>query len=226
MIHITQASPDHVAGIAKVCSDGYWATYKKTHSEKYIQGIIEEFYNHDRILKEVSESSWDWGGYIVALEDGEVLGAIGGGMIGEGVGEVFVLYLDPDRRNEGIGTKLLDALTKQQKEQFNATEQWVSVAKGNQKGIPFYEARGFVVQHERPGYHDIDGESLEILSENIAYPESVEWQAYIRYRDEGTKKPALIGWFSSFLVVHFLDFEVKAEITERRVKIKCSEHCK
>lgn len=163
MIHITLANPDHVAGISKVCSDGYWATYRETHSEKYIQGIIEEFYNHDRILKEVSEMSRDWGGYFVALEDGEVLGAIGGGMVGEGIGEVFVLYLNPDRRNEGIGTKLLEALTTQQKKQFNATEQWVSVAKGNQKGIPFYEARGFVVQHERPGYHDIEGESYSAL---------------------------------------------------------------
>ncbi|WP_143595254.1 GNAT family N-acetyltransferase, partial [Terribacillus saccharophilus] len=156
MIQVTLANSDHVAGISKVCSDGYWATHSETRSEKYIQGIIEEFYNHDRILKEVSETSRDWGGYFVALEDGEVLGAIGGGMIGEGIGEVFVLYLNPERRNEGIGTKLLDALTKQQKEQFNATEQWVSVATGNQKGIPFYEARGFTVQHERPGYHDIE----------------------------------------------------------------------
>lgn len=40
------------------------------------------------------------------------------------------------------------------------------------------------------------------------------------------KKPASIGWFSSFLIVHFLDFEIQTEISERCVKIKCSEHCK
>jgi hypothetical protein len=29
-----------------------------------------------------------------------------------------------------------------------ATQQWVSVAKGNQKGIPFYEAKGFIFAEE------------------------------------------------------------------------------
>lgn len=70
----------------------------------YIKGIIKEFYNHERILKEVSVTSREWGGYFVALEGNKI-----------------------------IGTMILDAITKQQKEEFNATEQWVSVAKGNQK---------------------------------------------------------------------------------------------
>ncbi|MGG0668290.1 GNAT family N-acetyltransferase [Sporosarcina koreensis] len=158
MIHIIKAQPDHVEGISKVCSDGYWATYSETHSEMYIKGIIEEFYNRERIQKEVLETSKEWGGYFVALEGYEVIGAGGGGMIEETSGEVFVLYLDPSRRNEGIGTMLLDAITKQQKEEFNAKEQWVSVAKGNQKAIPFYEAKGFIFNREVDGHGIVDGE--------------------------------------------------------------------
>ncbi|WP_338035672.1 GNAT family N-acetyltransferase [Halalkalibacterium halodurans] len=57
-------------------------------------------------------------------------------MTADHVGEIFVLYMDPVRRGEGVGTKLLEAITAQQKE-FGAMEQWVSVAKGNEKGIPF-----------------------------------------------------------------------------------------
>lgn len=72
-------------------------------------------------------------------------------MIGQTTGEIFVLCIDPNRRNEGIGSMLLDAITKQQK-QYDATEQWVSVQKGNDKGIPFYEARGFQLEHEQDGY--------------------------------------------------------------------------
>ena len=102
--------------------------------------------------------SREWGGYFVAVEENEVIGAIGGGMINQIVGEVFVLYLKPDRRNEGIGTMLLNALTKQQKEEFKATEQWVSVVKGNQKGIPFYEAKGFVFKNEQNGYGNSEEE--------------------------------------------------------------------
>ncbi|MBO8173107.1 MAG: GNAT family N-acetyltransferase [Bacillaceae bacterium] len=158
MIKIVKADTRHVAGIAKVCRDGYWATYSELRSEEYINRIIKEFYNHERIQREVTETTRAWGGYFVAVEDNEVIGAIGGGMIDNTAGEVFVLYVDPDRRNEGIGTMLLDALTKQQKEMFNATEQWVSVVKGNQKGIPFYEAKGFVFKKEQKGYGNLEGE--------------------------------------------------------------------
>ena len=159
MIKILKANASHVEGIAKVCSDGYWATYIGMRSEEYIKRVIKEFYNHERILKEVTDTGREWGGYFVAVEEHEVIGAIGGGMIDETSGEVFVLYLNPNRRNEGIGTRLLDVLTKQQKEKFHATEQWVSVAKENQKGIPFYEARGFIFKNEQRGYGNTEEEN-------------------------------------------------------------------
>ncbi|WP_404333142.1 GNAT family N-acetyltransferase [Mesobacillus maritimus] len=88
-----------------------------------------------------------WDGWLVALEAEKVIGAIGGGIIGKDISEVFVLYLDPERGREGIGTLLLNALTEVQKVK-GATKQWVSVAKGNQKGIPFYEAKGFIFAEE------------------------------------------------------------------------------
>ncbi|MEI2369089.1 GNAT family N-acetyltransferase [Niallia circulans] len=133
MIEVRKAEPKDVEGIAKVCRDGYWATYEDLCSKEYITRIISTFYNRERIHREVTETSREWGGYFVAIDNDEVVGAIGGGMINDTAGEVFVFYISPDRRNEGIGTKLLDVLTKQQKEEFAASEQWVSVAKGNQK---------------------------------------------------------------------------------------------
>ncbi|HLS10317.1 GNAT family N-acetyltransferase [Lentibacillus sp.] len=152
-IHVVKADERHISGIAKVCTDAYWATYGDSYPEDYIRRIVEEFYHTDRISKEVVVSNRYWGGYFVAVENDEVIGAGGGGMIGKTAGEIFVLYLDPDRRNEGIGSKLLNIITNQQKE-FGAKEQWVSVKRGNQKGIPFYEARGFTFKNEKPGYWD------------------------------------------------------------------------
>lgn len=152
MIHILKANEAHVKGISKVCSDGNWATYRDIYTKEYIERVIEEFYNEERILKEVTTSDRHWGGYFVAIEDDKVLGAGGGGMISETEADLYVLYLDPARRNEGIGTLLLNAITWQQKEEFHASKQWVSVQKGNQKGIPFYEARGFVFDREQDGY--------------------------------------------------------------------------
>lgn len=147
-MQVLKANQTHVEGIANVCIRGYWATYGETHSKEWIEEVIEEFYNYERILGEVTESNREWGGYFVAVENGKVIGAAGGGMIEDEVGELFVIYVDPNRRNEGIGSKLLYAVTKQQKEEYGAKKQWVSVQKGNMKGILFYEAKGFIFQYE------------------------------------------------------------------------------
>jgi len=162
VIEVVRATPAHVAGICQVCADGYRATYADLCTQEYIERVIREFYNEERVLKEVTETGREWGGYFVAVENGRVVGAGGGGMTGERTGELFVLYVAPNRRNEGIGTRLLDAITRQQKG-YGATEQWVSVLKGNMKGIPFYEARGFVYQYERPAYANRDGDSYVSL---------------------------------------------------------------
>ncbi|MBO1911114.1 GNAT family N-acetyltransferase, partial [Microvirga sp. 3-52] len=75
-----------------------------------------------------------------------------GGMINSTAAEVYVFYMDPDYRGLGVGTRLLNFFTKVQKHSYGATEQWVAVAKGNDYGIPFYEARGFIFQHEELAY--------------------------------------------------------------------------
>lgn len=161
-ILIEKADKRHVSGIARVCTDGNWAAYENLHSKEYIQRVVEEYYNFDRISEEVSVSNKHWGGYFVALENEKVVGAGGGGMTGENVGELFVLYVDPERRNEGIGSQILEAVTEQQKE-FGAKEQWVSVAKGNQKGIPFYKAKEFAFKHERLSHGNTEDEDYMSL---------------------------------------------------------------
>lgn len=154
MMLIIQANAIHVNGIIKVCSDGYRATYKELYSPAYIERVISDFYNDTRVAAEVATVNREWGGYFVAVENEQVIGAGGGGMTAEGIGEVFVLYLDPNRKNEGIGTKILHAITNQQKESYGAKEQWVSVQRGNTMGIPFYEAKGFVLQNEQKGWYN------------------------------------------------------------------------
>ncbi|WP_306454056.1 N-acetyltransferase [Evansella halocellulosilytica] len=53
---------------------------------------------------------------------------------------------------------ILEAITNQQIK-FGAKEQWVSVKKGNGKGIPFYEAKGFTFKHEQKSFGNIDEEN-------------------------------------------------------------------
>lgn len=106
---------------------------------------------------EIHNLSQSWNGWFVAEEDGEIIGAGGDGFTGERVAELFVLYLDPLRKRESIGSRLLEVITRDQINR-GAEEQWVSVSKGNEMGVPFYEACGFELQGERP-MHGVPEES-------------------------------------------------------------------
>lgn len=150
MVTIKRAEIEHVNGIARVCCEGCMDTYKGIRSPENIERNNQRFYNPERISKEIGESP-GWEGYIVALDQNKVVGAIGGGMLDNEESEVYVLYLAPNRRGEGIGTKLLDFLSDMQRAK-GAKKQWVSVQKGNMKGIPFYERRGFRKVSEQLAY--------------------------------------------------------------------------
>ncbi|MDV2581585.1 GNAT family N-acetyltransferase [Alkalibacillus haloalkaliphilus] len=151
MIEIRKARLEDVDGIIKVCSDGHRKTYPELLPNHHIENIIKEFYNEERIKKEITDITQDWNGWFIAVDYEKVVGAAGGGFIDREVSELFVIYLDPERKREGIGSKLLEAVTKDQIER-GAKEQWMSVAKDNFMGIPFYEAVGFKYQGERPSY--------------------------------------------------------------------------
>ena len=152
MIEIRKATPKDVDGICKVCTEGYRATYGNLKDKDYVEGVIRDFYNIERVSKEVQEINHLWNGYFVAVSNGQVIGAGGGGFLSETECELYVLYLDPTRKREGIGSKLLEAITKEQIDRGGLI-QWVSVAKGNEMGIPFYEAAGFDFVEERPDYY-------------------------------------------------------------------------
>ena len=143
------AEPDDAEGIARVCDEGWRDTYEGIYEPEQIESVIADYYTPERIVAEITPSPPGWDGWIVAVDDGTVVGAGGGGMTEPHVGEIFVLYLDPTRRREGIGSLLLDAITDQQRA-HGAREQWVSVEPENAKGLPFYQARGFQVRGERP----------------------------------------------------------------------------
>lgn len=150
-MEIRKARSEDAAGIQKVCAAGNRSTYPGLLPQHEIERVIEKFYNEQRILDEIGNINQEWNGWFVAVDEDEVIGAGGGGFTGEEVAEVFVLYLDPARKCQGIGTQLLEAITDDQKNR-GAHTQWVSVAKGNTMAIPFYEARGFVFQYEEPAY--------------------------------------------------------------------------
>lgn len=156
-INIRQATKKDAQAIVDVLTRSQWFTYEQLYAKAYIENMLSEYYNMQRIEEEIVSISRAWHGYLVAEQGNEIIGVIGGGMIGEVVGEIYVFYLDPTKRGAGVGTRLLNFFTKMQRYTYGATEQWVAVAKGNMYGIPFYEAKGFQFQYETPTY----GSSIE-----------------------------------------------------------------
>lgn len=153
MIKVRFATKEDAKSIANLCSKVWKVTYADIYSKEYIDHVIEEFYNVERIAKESSESSSHWHGYMVAYEDGRILGCIGGAIEGE-IGSIYVLYVDPDHKGQGVGSALLDFLTNYQKENYGITRQEVFVTTGNMMGVPFYEKKGFEFVEVIPNWMD------------------------------------------------------------------------
>ncbi|QDI92951.1 N-acetyltransferase [Salicibibacter halophilus] len=135
---------EHVSGIAHVCAKGWQQTVDGILSARYQKKNMAFWYNHDKVRTDITTGVYSH----VAIVDGEVVGAIGGAKTEPERGDVFVLYVDEAYRYQGTGRRLLAALTEEQVAN-GASEQWVSVEKGNWRGIPFYEARGFELQGEQ-----------------------------------------------------------------------------
>jgi GNAT superfamily N-acetyltransferase len=146
------ARPEESDQVCAVCTEGFSASSAGLLTPVTISRQVATYYDPGRVRTEIgnADATPEWQGYVVAVApDGQVLGAAGGGVRDGTVGQVFVLYLRMDLRGHGIGTALLDFVTDQQRG-AGAHEQWVSVTEGNDLGIPFYLARGFVERDRVP----------------------------------------------------------------------------
>ena len=168
-ISIRKANSNDARAVTELLVKSQWFTYDKLYSKGYISKLIKQYYNVQRIEQEIVFISNEWHGYFVAEMDGKIVGAVAGGMTDIKSGEIYVFYLEPELRGMGIGTRLLDFVTKIQKHSYGAREQWVSVAKGNLYGIPFYEARGFIFQYEELAY----GTTIEDQDISLKYKRDI-----------------------------------------------------
>lgn len=68
---------------------------------------MADFFNIDRIKRECQESSSSWHGYMVAVEEGEIVGCIGWACEDD-IGFIYILYVKSERKGNGIGSALID----------------------------------------------------------------------------------------------------------------------
>ncbi|RLL45458.1 GNAT family N-acetyltransferase [Oceanobacillus piezotolerans] len=143
-VNIEKPDITHTEAIAAICAAGWRQTVEGVLSEAYIADNILKWYSNQKVKEDIKRESYT---YIARIDD-VVVGVIGGGITTAGIGEIYVLYVKEEHRYHGVGRKLLDALTEEQMEK-GAKEQWVSVQEGNQRGIPFYESRGFIYEKKK-----------------------------------------------------------------------------
>lgn len=108
---------------------------------------LNVWYDPERIADRLAADATE---YIVAVEHGEILGVVQGELV-DGpapVGRIDWLHVDPNRRGEGIGTRLLGEL------ETRLREQGVDVVEGrvleaNAAGGAFYDSHSFSEAGER-----------------------------------------------------------------------------
>lgn len=133
-----------VHDICRICETGFRYVTTGIVRPEVVDRQVAAYYNPDRVSREVDPAGVTnfWNGYVVAESEGEVVGAAGGGVDGDTIGHLYVLYVDLGRMRRGIGSHLLDFVSGQHRS-LGATRQRVAVLEGNTHGLPFYAARGF-----------------------------------------------------------------------------------
>lgn len=159
-IIVRNATEKATERIADICREGWQETVEGKLSETAQVKTVRFWYSYEKVLSDIKKGSYNY----VAEVDGKIVGVIGGGIMKNHTGHIFVFYIDKMYRYQGIGRKLLEKMTEDQK-QKGAVKQRVSVQKGNDLGLPFYYAQGFEVVEEQASDTGTDEEQITLIME-------------------------------------------------------------
>ncbi|SEL14358.1 GNAT family N-acetyltransferase [Haloferax larsenii] len=159
---IRAARHEDVPDIAHICATGWRDATADIVADENVEATVETRFETSRLEREVRRAD-DMHGWVVAVEDGRVVAAGGGGLTGTKSGEVFALHVRPDARGSGAGTALLRTITAQHVV-GGAREQWASCLDGDEETLAFYRARGFDVTG-RTRHDALPTESLQLVRE-------------------------------------------------------------
>jgi GNAT superfamily N-acetyltransferase len=172
MVSVEPAAPDHAEGICRVCTAGWRDAYADVLPSEYVEANVSTFYRPERIANQI-ESDED-GTWLVALDELEdsdsntserVVGTVYDVRSASDTGEVSGLYVAPEQQGDGIGSRLLSALTERQSES-GITEQHTFVFASHEDALGFYRSKRFEADERFPaatvGDVDPDCESIRL----------------------------------------------------------------
>ena len=164
---VRPATPDDAAAIADAHVRGWQVAYRGLVPDAVLDGFDVEcraaaWQGRLAVDPDGTPASWTW---VVEDADGTVVGFCQAG-VGrdegvappDGAGEVYAIYLRPERRDEGFGRALFaTAVERLEAAGFDPLVVWVFEA--NAATRRFYEAAGFVADGAR---HPIDFEGVVV----------------------------------------------------------------
>lgn len=117
--------------------------------------------------------------YMVAQAEGRVVGYVGL-FFGGGQGQITNLAVDPDYRNQGIGSRLLLAVIDYSRK-FGIQSLSLEVRVSNMDAQRLYQEFGFVYVGRRRGYYQESGEDAFVMCLfDLGKPEFIECVTRIR----------------------------------------------
>jgi ribosomal protein S18 acetylase RimI-like enzyme len=153
-MEIRKATADDVEGIRTVARRSWETDYPTIVSRESAGDVVEEWYSPERLRFDVES---DDALLLVAEGDGEVRGFAHAVVDeSEGVASLLRLYVDPDRRGRGLGTRLLDAV-RDRVDERGCSRLEAMVLERNEPGNAFYRNYGF--ERDRVGATTIEGET-------------------------------------------------------------------
>lgn len=129
----------------------FGATYIPDHYEPLLgsaaaQAQVDDWWTPERMAAAIGE-----GRVVVAEEQGGILGVAEWSLY-DGVPTIWKLYVDPSRRGEGIGSRLIVAVEDHLPKGVDRI--WVETFAVNRRARAFYEREGFrefrTVEHSNP----------------------------------------------------------------------------
>ncbi|WP_435077627.1 GNAT family N-acetyltransferase [Halococcus sp. AFM35] len=141
---VREATVEDIPGIQRVARSGWTETYSEFLTETAIETILEDWYAAETLEKPITAPE---NVYLVAETDG-IAGYASAAPTANEEAQLYAIYVDPDRWNDGLGTALLDGVLDRLSDR-GIRRLRVEVLAENSTGVSFYESRGFERTSER-----------------------------------------------------------------------------
>jgi GNAT superfamily N-acetyltransferase len=167
-MRVRQAQPEDAFAVESIRIRGWQIAYRHVFPPAKLDALVVD---ETRWRQRFVQPPPGWSTF-VAEEDDEVVGfaSVGPSRDEAGIGELYAIYVDPDKWSNGAGRALLDRAEAELASQYDEATLWVLAA--NPRARRFYELAGW-----RPDGVDKVEDRLGVASEETRYRKTLSTSA-------------------------------------------------